>query len=111
MLQIFAIIKGTSVMTFGKNPQHDFPKMRGGQRPLGTFPKNSSVLGGQASLRAPVGANKKGECLRHNQVRLSGQRTPEMHNPNPENVILILNIKLCNLYCLYVLQGILGPQG
>ena len=33
-------------MNFGKNPQHDFPKMRGGgvQRPFGTFPKNSSVL-------------------------------------------------------------------
>ena len=30
MLQIFAIIKGTSVMNFGTNPQHDFPKMRGG---------------------------------------------------------------------------------
>ena len=30
MLQIFAIIKGASLMNFGKNPQHDFPKMRGG---------------------------------------------------------------------------------
>ena len=29
MLQIFAIIKGTSVMNFGKNLQNDFPKMRG----------------------------------------------------------------------------------
>ena len=30
MLQIFANLKGTSVMNFGINPQHDFPKMRGG---------------------------------------------------------------------------------
>ena len=29
-LQIFAIIKGISVMNFGTNSQHDFPKMRGG---------------------------------------------------------------------------------
>ena len=30
MLQIFAIIDDTSVMNFGKNLQHNFPKMRGG---------------------------------------------------------------------------------
>ena len=30
MFQIFANLKGTSVMNFGINPQHDFPKMRGG---------------------------------------------------------------------------------
>ena len=36
MLQTFAIIKGTAVMNFGKNPQHDFPKMRG---PIGPFLK------------------------------------------------------------------------
>ena len=42
-------------MNFGKNPQHDFPKMRGGagggQRPFGTFPKIHPFLKGQASLR------------------------------------------------------------
>ena len=38
-------------MNFGKNPQHDFPKMRGGgQRPFGTFPKIHPFLKGQASL-------------------------------------------------------------
>ena len=30
LLQIFAIIKGSSIMNFGKQPQYDFPKMRGG---------------------------------------------------------------------------------
>ena len=40
-------------MNFGKNPQHDFPKIRGGwgQRPFGTFPKIHPFLKGQASLR------------------------------------------------------------
>ena len=52
MLQIFAIIKGTSVMNFGTNPQHDFLKMRGGgQRPFGTFPKIHPFWSGEASLR------------------------------------------------------------
>ena len=52
LLQIFAIIKGSSVMNFGKNPQHDFPKMRGGgQRPFGTFPKIHPFWRGDASLR------------------------------------------------------------
>ena len=38
-------------MNFGKNPQHDFPKMRGGgQRPFGTFPNIHPFLKGQASL-------------------------------------------------------------
>ena len=49
MLQIFAIIKGTSVMNFGKNPQHDddFPKMRGGgSTAVWNFSENSSVFGG-----------------------------------------------------------------
>ena len=48
MLQIFAIIRGTSVMNFGKNPQHDFPKMRGsgGSKAVWNFFENSSVLGG-----------------------------------------------------------------
>ena len=46
MLQIFAIIKGTSVMNFRKNPQHDFPKMRGGGglKAIRNFSENSSVL-------------------------------------------------------------------
>ena len=39
ILQIFAIINGTSVMNSGKNLQYDFPKMRGGQRPCWIFPK------------------------------------------------------------------------
>ena len=40
ILQIFAIINGTSVMNSGKNPQYDFPKMRGeDQRPSGIFRK------------------------------------------------------------------------
>ena len=30
MLEIFAILKGTSVMNFGKKSQHDFPKIRFG---------------------------------------------------------------------------------
>ena len=39
-------------MNFGKNPQHDFPKMRGGgQQSFGTFPKIHPFLKGQASLR------------------------------------------------------------
>ena len=47
MLQIFAIIKGTSVMNFGTNPQHDFPKMRGGgSKAVWNFSENSSVLEG-----------------------------------------------------------------
>ena len=52
MLQIFAIIRGTSVMNFGKNPQHDFPKMKGGggQRPFGTFLKIHPFWKGEASL-------------------------------------------------------------
>ena len=41
-------------MNFGeKNPQHDYPKMRGEggvQRPFGTFPKIHPFLKGQASL-------------------------------------------------------------
>ena len=44
MLQIFAIIRGTSVMNFGKNPQHDFPKMRGGSTAVWSFSENSSVF-------------------------------------------------------------------
>ena len=44
MLQIFAIIRGTSVMNFGKNLQHDFPKMRGGVKAVRSFSENSSVL-------------------------------------------------------------------
>ena len=45
MLQIFAILRGTSVMNFGKNPQHDFPKMRGGgSTAVWNFSENSSVL-------------------------------------------------------------------
>ena len=52
MLQIFAILRGTSDMNFGKNPQHDFPKMRGGgQRPFGTFLKIHPFWKGEASLR------------------------------------------------------------
>ena len=38
-VEIFAIIDDTSVMNFRKKLQHDFPKMRGGQRPFGTFAK------------------------------------------------------------------------
>ena len=42
----------TSVMNFGENPQHDFPKMRGGgQQPFGTFPKIHPFWEGDASLR------------------------------------------------------------
>ena len=38
-------------MNFGTNPQHDFPKMRGGdQRPFGTFPKIHPFWSGEASL-------------------------------------------------------------
>ena len=33
-----------------KNPQHDFPKMRGGQGPFGTFPKMNPFWEGDASL-------------------------------------------------------------
>ena len=54
MLQIFAIKDDTSVMNFGKNLQHNFPKMRGGeggQRPFGTFPKIHPFWKGSASLR------------------------------------------------------------
>ena len=63
MLQIYAIIRGTSVMNFKKNPQHDFPKMRGGgQRPFGTFAKIHPFWKGQASLTAMRwgGQNKPG---------------------------------------------------
>ena len=39
-------------MNFGKNPQHYFPKMRGGgQRPFGTFPNIHPFLKGKASLK------------------------------------------------------------
>ena len=40
-------------MNSGENPQHDFPKLRGGggQRPFGTFPKIHLFLKGQASLK------------------------------------------------------------
>ena len=52
---MFAIIDDTSVMNFGKNLQHNFPKMRagggrGGQRPFGTFPKIHPFWMGSASL-------------------------------------------------------------
>ena len=51
MLQIFAIIDDTSVMNFGKNLQHNFPKMGGGgQRPFGTFPKIHPFWKGNVSL-------------------------------------------------------------
>ena len=47
MLQIFAIIKGTSVMNFGKNPQHNFLKIRGGgSTAFWNFSENSSVFEG-----------------------------------------------------------------
>ena len=47
MLQIFAIIDDTSVMNFGKNLQHNFPKMRGGgSKAIWNFSENSSVLEG-----------------------------------------------------------------
>ena len=50
----FCHYKGyTSVMNFGTNPQHNFPKMRGrggGQRPFGTFPKIHPFWRGEASL-------------------------------------------------------------
>ena len=37
--------------SFLKNPQHDFPKMRGGgQRPFGTFPKIHPFWEGDATL-------------------------------------------------------------
>ena len=37
----------TSVMNFGENSQHDFPKMRGGESTaVWNFSENSSVLGG-----------------------------------------------------------------
>ena len=52
ILQIFAIIDDTPVMNFGeKKLQYDFPKMRGGQRPFGTFPKIHPFWSCQASLR------------------------------------------------------------
>ena len=45
ILQIFAIIKGNSVRNFGKNPQNDFPKMRGGGlKAFRNFSENSFVL-------------------------------------------------------------------
>ena len=51
MLQIFAILDDTSVMNFGKNLQHNFPKMRGGgQRPFGTVPKIYPFWKGSVSL-------------------------------------------------------------
>ena len=49
ILHIFAIIDDTSVMNFGKNLQHNFPKMRGGgggSKALWNFSENSSVLVG-----------------------------------------------------------------
>ena len=46
----FCHYKGcTSVMNFGTNPQHDFPKMRGragGSKAVRNFSENSSVLVG-----------------------------------------------------------------
>ena len=51
MLQIFAIINASSVMYSGKKAQHDFPKMRGGQRPFGTFPKIDPFWKCEASLK------------------------------------------------------------
>ena len=58
ILQIFAIIKGTLVMNFGKNPQYDFPKMRaggrGGQRQFETFPKIHPFWYGYTSLREHI---------------------------------------------------------
>ena len=49
-LQIFAIIDDTSVMNFGKNLQHNFPKMRGGEgsKAVWNFSENSSVLEGES---------------------------------------------------------------
>ena len=53
-----------------KNPQHDFPKMRGGgQRPFGTFPKIHPFLKGQASLR----------CSILHPARISIKSNPSMH--------------------------------
>ena len=47
ILQIFAIKDDTSVMNFGKNLQHNFPKMRGGgSKAVWNFSENSSVLEG-----------------------------------------------------------------
>ena len=44
MLQIFAIIDDTSDLNFGKNLQHNFPKMRGESKAVWNFFENSSVL-------------------------------------------------------------------
>ena len=43
-------------MNFGKNPQHDFPKMRGGSTAVWNFSENSSVFEGTGFpyLRKPA---------------------------------------------------------
>ena len=58
MLQIFAILDDTSVMNFRKKLQHNLPKMRGGQRPFGTFPKIHPFWKGSASLREKASKSK-----------------------------------------------------
>ena len=52
ILQIFAIINGTSVMNSGKNLQYDFPKMRGRSKAVWNFSENSSVLVGPSVPKA-----------------------------------------------------------
>ena len=82
MLQIFAIIDDTSVMNFGKNLQHNFPKMRGGgQRPFGTFPKIHPFWRRSASLMSsdwPACLGKKSTCNKHELNKSSYKRAAQI---------------------------------
>ena len=77
ILQIFAIIDDTPVMNFGeKKLQYDFPKMRGGQRPFGTFPKIHPFWSCQASLTI-IAFSRKGFSSDHINLSLKGKTKNE----------------------------------
>ena len=80
MLQIFAIKDDTSVMNFGKNLQHNFPKMSGGggQRPFGTFPKIHPFWKGKASLSQPI-TIKISMCIWFSYISPLLPKSPKIH--------------------------------
>ena len=66
-------------MNFGKNPQHDFPKMRGGSTAVWNFSENSSGLGGLSFSKKRSQLNTPGN-LEHQDSVLSLISTGGCHH-------------------------------
>ena len=77
-------------MNSGENPQHDFPKMRGGQRPFGTFLKIHPFLKGQASLSIGSGTCAQLSYLRYIEVKMWDMTTISIY---VETCKIFLNIQ------------------